>query len=52
MNTSASSPWFAVTVAILGLVAGYALVMTQQNPAAYAESVRCPYHEGVRLPSA
>lgn len=41
MKRLASSPWFGVSMVIIGLVAGYAFVIAG-NPEAFAGSNECP----------
>ncbi len=41
--SSQTSPWFAVTLGVLGLVAGYGLVLQQSGQlSAHAGNLQCP----------
>ena len=42
MKKLVSSPWHVVSVGLLGLVMGYALVIATHSATAYAGNVRCP----------
>ena len=42
MKLTLRSPWYAVSIALLGLVAGYSLVIAQHGATAFAGSAQCP----------
>jgi len=45
MEMERTSPWLAVTVGILGMVAGYSIVLAQTDQLVVVDgAVRCPSH--------
>lgn len=45
MTQTMRSPWYAVTIGLLGLAVGYCIVIAQGGSTAYAGSAQCPYHQ-------
>ncbi len=40
-------PWLAITVGILGLIAGYSIVVVGEGSIAFAGTYQCPMHKQV-----